>query len=296
MTRNVTMDYPALYEAATEASNSAQRSYLRVLRIEYLLLVLAAVFSIDFSENKIYYLFYTFIFVISLVLLVYRTFSKPEQDWYKCRALAESIKTTTWRYCMRSAPFNNNLNDANINITRSAFRDYLKGVLDSNRHIGDRIPPNSAADDQITSNMENIRLLDLGLRKDFYLLERIVEQRLWYQNKAAKNEAWSRNWALVSGFIYLLAIGSILTKLAYGNSIKVPTEPLIVLASCLIGWMQIKKFNELSSAYKLTAHEIGILQGRIGEVTNDDEFSDFVNEAELAFSREHTQWVARQHQ
>jgi hypothetical protein len=60
--------------------------------------------------------------------------------------------------------------------------------------------------------------------------------------------------------------------------------------------MQIKKFSELSSAYSLTAHEIGIIEDRIDEADTEDEFSDFVNEAELAFSREHTQWLARQQQ
>ena len=58
--------------------------------------------------------------------------------------------------------------------------------------------------------------------------------------------------------------------------------------------MQIKKFNELNSSYTLTAHEIGIIQTRLQDVEAEEEFSDFVNEAELAFSREHTQWVARQ--
>ena len=58
--------------------------------------------------------------------------------------------------------------------------------------------------------------------------------------------------------------------------------------------MQIKKFNELTSAYTLTAHEIGIIQGRLEEVDSEEDLSEFINEAELAFSREHTQWVARQ--
>ncbi|AVA15771.1 hypothetical protein C3E99_03320 [Sphingopyxis sp. MG] len=73
-----------------------------------------------------------------------------------------------------------------------------------------------------------------------------------------------------------------------------PAEPLLVAASAAIGWIQIKKFNELASAYSLTAHEIGIIQTRISDVTTESEFSEFVNESERAFSREHTQWVARQ--
>ncbi|RWI72075.1 MAG: SLATT domain-containing protein [Mesorhizobium sp.] len=73
-----------------------------------------------------------------------------------------------------------------------------------------------------------------------------------------------------------------------------PTEPLIVIAASLIGWTQIKKFNELASAYTLTAHEIGLTADLITDANSDEAFSAAVNEAELAFSREHTQWVARQ--
>ncbi|HCB7267327.1 TPA: SLATT domain-containing protein, partial [Escherichia coli] len=35
-------------------------------------------------------------------LLLYMAVQKPEKEWYGCRALAESIKTSTWRYMMRA--------------------------------------------------------------------------------------------------------------------------------------------------------------------------------------------------
>lgn len=96
--------------------------------------------------------------------------------------------------------------------------------------------------------------------------------------------------------VYIAAIVTVLLRIAKPDWVMLPTEPLIVLAASFIGWIQIKKFNELASAYALTAHEIGILQPRLDEIDDENAFSDFVNEAELAFSREHTQWVARQHQ
>jgi len=73
-----------------------------------------------------------------------------------------------------------------------------------------------------------------------------------------------------------------------------PVEPVIVLASAVLGWMQIKKFNELASAYALTAHEIGLAETVIADAKTEQDFSKAVNEVELVFSREHTQWIARQ--
>lgn len=283
--------FPALYQSANNASNDAQRKYLNLLRFEYFLLFCAALFSMNWTSEKYYNLLYALTFILASVVLLFRSVKKPEQDWYKCRALAESIKTTSWRYMMRSDPFN----DAeSIQIPRAEFRNYLKEILRSNHHIGESISAFSAYDDQLTSIMEDIRLLPLNERKEFYRKHRIEEQRKWYSKKAGDNKKAFGRWVRVTFFVYLLAILTVLLRIVFPEVGIWPTSPLTILAASIIGWIQIKKFNELSSSYTLTAHEIGIIQGRIDEISNEEDFSEFVNEAELAFSREHTQWVARQ--
>ena len=57
--------------------------------------------------------------------------------------------------------------------------------------------------------------------------------------------------------------------------------------------MQAKKFSELAASYTLAAHEINIIKSLSLEEMTEEEFSIFVGDAENAFSREHTQWVAR---
>lgn len=285
-------DYPALYRSASQLSAASQSEFLWLVRGEYGLLFLAAVLSLDLSRKPVYFAGYAFVFVVSLGVLITRSWKKPEQDWYKGRALAESIKTSCWRYCMRAEPFG----DAdNVAVRRAEFRNYLRAILDANRHIGDRIPPDEAANDQITASMEATRALPLEERKAYYEKHRVREQRSWYARKAGENRKASRVWMFVGIVAYLVAIALVLLRIACPDPNAWPVGPLIVLASSVVGWTQVKKFNELSSSYTLTAHEIGIIQGRVNEVTSEVEFSDFVNEAERAFSREHTQWVARQH-
>jgi hypothetical protein len=282
---------PALLIAAGEMSAKAQSFYLNLIRLEYFFLFIAAVLSLDLSDSRLYYSAYAAIFVFSLSVLIIRSTIKPEQEWYKGRALAESIKTTTWRYCMRAAPFD----DApNIKTVKSEFRNFLKSVLESNRHIGDKIPSNSAAEDQITISMDEARGLPLNARKDYYLNNRIKDQRNWYQIKATANKRWSRAWMFIGILTYTGAFASVMLRINFPEWKIWPTDALIVLASSFLGWIQIKKFNELAASYTLTAHEIGILQGRISDIEDEKNFSSFINEAELAFSREHTQWVARQ--
>lgn len=283
--------YPALYKAASNLSEASQNSYHRLLIAEYSLLILAAVLAIINSPSQIIQSIHTLIFIALAVLLIYRSKTKPEQDWYKGRALAESIKTSTWRYSMRASPFED---ATDVRERRAEFRNHLREILRANRLIGERIPPDSAADDQITGSMDDIRALSLEERKKFYMQNRIREQRTWYTKKAGSNKRAARLWVVTCTAIYGAAIALLVLRPSLPNWHFWPFEPLIVLASSIIGWMQIKKFNELTSAYTLTAHEIGIIQGRLEEVETEEGLSEFINEAELAFSREHTQWVARQ--
>lgn len=245
----------------------------------------------DFSKKPLYYAVYTVIFLGALTALLYRSTTKPEQGWYKGRALAESIKTSTWRYCMRAAPFQ----DAkDVKEPRAEFRSHLKSVLESNRHVAEKMSPGEAAKDQVTDSMENIRALSLKDRKNFYDMFRVRDQRRWYQIKSGANKRAGAAWVTLCVIVYAFAIASVLLRTVFPEWKIWPTEPLIVAASSIVGWIQIKRFNELATSYALTAHEIGIIQGKIFEIKSEQDFSEFVNEAELAFSREHTQWVARQ--
>jgi hypothetical protein len=283
--------YPALYQTAGEMSAESQAATLNLIRGEYVLLLIAAVLSMNWSKEPLFFAAYAFVLAASLALLVKRNSEKPEQGWYRGRALAESIKTSCWRYCMRAEPFR----DAdNVAKPQSEFRNHLLEILRTNRFIGDRMPPDSLAKEQITDSMQSVRSLPLDERKALYLKERIQEQREWYARKAGENKKAGGRWGWVGVGAYLVAIGLALARIALPDWELWPIEPVIVFASAIVGWSQVKKFNELATSYALTAHEIGIIQGGIDAVSTEQAFSDFINEAEQAFSREHTQWVARQ--
>jgi hypothetical protein len=260
------------------------------MRSEYALLFVASVFALNIFETPIYFAAYVLVFVASLALLLFRTTRKPEQDWYKCRALAESVRTSTWRYVMRAEPFNSD----DLHQAHAALRNYLSEVLKSNRHIGDKIAGFNADGEQTTVAMDSIRKESLADRRDYYVTNRIRQQRTWYSHKAAWNKRMANIWTIACVITYSFAIALVLARIGYPTWKIWPIGPLVVLASAIIGWMQIKKFNELSSAYTLTAHEIRLTQGKLEDVRTEEELSEFVNEAELVFSREHTQWVARQ--
>lgn len=272
-------------------SAESQSATLNLIRGEYALLILAAILSMNWSKEPLFFAAYAIVLLASLGVLIKRNSEKPEQGWYRGRALAESIKTSCWRYCMRAEPFG----DADtVETVKAEFRNHLLEILRTNRFIGDRMPPDSVAKEQIPASMQAVRALPLEERKAFYRQRRIQEQREWYAGKAGANKRAGRRWGRIGVGAYVVAICLALARIALPDWEFWPIEPVIVFASAIIGWTQVKKFNELASSYALTAHEIGIIQGNIDAVANEPAFSDFINEAEQAFSREHTQWVARQ--
>lgn len=282
-------DYPALFLDADNASNRFQRSFLLLIFGEYLALFAAAVFSISFLDGVIYYVLSAGVFFIGLIILISRAFSKPDQWWYRCRALAESVKTLTWRYMMHATPFDRTDAEA-----RAEFRSQLGLILRENLETGKRITEDQSANHQITPAMEDIRAKSCEERVSYYLCYRVGEQRNWYQKKARENRKAARNYVWLSSICYLVAGSMMLCRIAQPNWSIWPIEPLIVVAASIIGWVQIKKYNELSAAYTVTAHEIGLIPTTIDSPSNDLLLSQFVNDAEQAFSREHTLWLARQ--
>lgn len=285
-------DFPALYQSADGSAQDAQRNYLWMIRTQYLLIALAAAVSVGFGSSPDLYIIYVAILSASTALLLFTALQKPEKEWYGCRALAESIKTSTWRYMMRAEPFQDT---PNLSDVAGRFSEFLKVILDANSHIRDSISRRPAPGDQITIEMNNTRSLSLSDRIEKYRIERIKEQRSWYIAKAQWNRRHFRIWIIACVAVHALAIILATARIRHDNLLHFwPTEPLLVIASSIVGWIQLKKFNELASAYSLTAHEIGILQTRLGAIDTEESFSNFVNEAERAFSREHTQWVARQ--
>jgi hypothetical protein len=98
---------------------------------------------------------------------------------------------------------------------------------------------------------------------------------------------------LIGVAAYTTAILLSLVRLEFQEWKIWPISPIITFASLVIGWTQIKKFNELAVAYTVAAQEIGLIRPKLVSMNQEDQFSRFVVDAELAVSREHTLCVAR---
>ena len=281
-------DYPALYRSAEAASAATQKAHLRLIAVQSILLVGAAALAMWPSNWSALAIASAALFLVSLALTVYARTQHYQRNWYQARALAESIKTTSWLYMMAADPYHGSDADA-----AKLFRSTLTQLLSDNRSLGDHFAATPAADEQLTAQMINARALGVPQKLTCYRDERITDQRSWYSRKAQANRKTGRMWFATLIVVYALAVLSSLVKIGAPEFKFYPSSVLAVTASGILTWIQVKRFSEIAAAYALTAHEIGIIEQGLSAITNEDELSKFVADAESAFSREHTQWAAR---
>lgn len=274
--------YPGLYKTADGNSNKFQRYLVLTNIAEYgIMLLLSVAFLFTPTSKTLLYI----LTVILAVIFIAKIFLNFDRNWYRARALAESVKTVSWRFMMRAHPFE----DAdNIGVPRANFRNSLREILNTNKSLAGEMEPDTS--EQVSEEMLKIRSMKLEDRVRYYSSDRIDNQRSWYAKKAKYNRRAYGVWATAVVIVYIAIFISISNLSGPFGGIF---NALIVLASSLLGWAQLKRYRELASSYSLAAQEISFIKSALVEVTNENEFSDFVNEAELAFSREHTQWAAR---
>lgn len=278
---------PTLHAVADRASSRQQALYFGLIFGEYAALVAVAAMSVNMIDSRRYVIVYGLFLAAALAILVVRTILKPEQRWYQARALAESVKTTAWKFSMGARPFQRDGAD------RERLRKMLRELLTANRSLGGQFDGKLSMDDQIPGELEAIRALPWAERMARYMGDRVEDQLGWYGRKAKSNAKAGVTFAIVLGALYMAAFVVFLIRTENPAWIYAHPDPIILLCASLLGWMQIKRFNELGASYALTANEIGILKTRAPEIQDDEGLSVFIDDAEEAFSREHTQWLAR---
>ena len=282
------MKYPSLYDVTNKRSASYQKRYFFFLRLEYCILILNAANAFLTYEKK--YIVALVLFSMLMLMMVLKIKKTSEQEWYKYRAITESIKTVSWKFSMRAEPFNDEDEVKNIN----SLSEYLEDIVGGSEFISKTIDPKSVDESTVTDEMKGLRTLSFEQRRDFYVDGRINDQRDWYVSKAQANKDAGKKWNICMFVIYALAFLCSLYNAYYSvpGSI-IPISILTTIASSLVGWIQVKRYSELSASYILTAHEIGVIKEQASYVSSESDFSSFIRDAETAFSREHTQWIAR---
>jgi hypothetical protein len=281
------LKYPELYGAAELVARDCQRRFYFAKTGELIALGVGAMFGIVPSGWlwRVGPLLSMLAFLLAIAIQISRVAQRAEMRWYDARAAAESIKSASWQYAVRGEAFRSN--------SQTPDKDFvanLSAILHGLTHldIGAATPDGAG----VTEGMRQVRSQTLADRHSLYRSARIADQVAWYSSKAESNRRGSRGWwiailvvefgALIAGFLRLQGILDV-------DLLGVATT----IAAGLLAWTQAKNFTQLAESYAVTSHEIALVAQSMEKTMTEVEWAQGVHDAEAAFSREHTLWVAR---
>ena len=287
-------DYPLLFQVADKGSISAQRYYLRLIKLELFVLILATIFSSIQVNQQIWTTIFPVITPVSLfIALIARLLTELigfDKKWFSCRAIAESVKSVTWRYMTQAKPYNGQPDSDKID---REFLKNLKEIRNSQLEGAKKLGKQTISGNDVTQHMRAVRSKSFNERKSYYNKERVIDQKKWYSTKANINE---KNRALFFWSSLVLEIIAVILAFLLLHIPSLPINPiaiLIIIVATVTVWTQIKKHRELSQSYGLVVQELGQISSMYVHVDNEDKLSDYVQNVEDVISKEHTMWLAK---
>lgn len=281
-------ELPALHRSADALANQSQKGFFLALGVHVFCLIVAAALSVLNSLNWQAAVCQALVMLLALACSVYLAASRPDKIWYLARAVAESIKTMAWRYVCRAEPFNGD--DA---AARAEFRRRLRSIIEQNPKVTGRLTEN-LGEAQVSNRMEEIRFADHASRVKTYAECRIRDQLTWYISKQRTNAHKAKTCFALLIASNVIAVVLALMKIRYPSAAFWPTDIVLACAGALLTWMQARRYSELSASYATAATDISLFEDQLTAGISEGDFSTFVGDAENAFSREHTLWIARQ--
>lgn len=278
-------DYPSFFQAADNEAKSAQRSYVGLTAATLALGVSAPVFAIigGITNATWPWAVLTLVLGLSIVLRWVNRAQRSDQRWFKARALAESVKSSTWRYMMRASPFDEGPPEAPfVARIQELFKTVpLEGVT--------KVDVSAT---EITPWMKEVRAAAFDKRRAIYIDERLNNQIGWYQGRAADATTGSRRMAILSSAAEGAAVvAALLLALSaqIANIVGVGTS----IAATGTAWAQLRRYDEIAPSFALAAQELRLARERISAAASEEDFLLQVVAAEDSISREHTMWATK---
>lgn len=277
---------PGVFAAADQSAQNHQQQFLWLRGAEFGSLAIATLFG-----AVSVWIGWPGVFAVSLSLCTAvgirwtAAAETHEENWYRARALAESVKSTSWQFATGGEAFP--IEDAESEQRLRTLTTQIVSDLGT--------PDLPVADTRgwsTTNEMRCLRGTDLDTRLDAYLKWRVKPQLEWYTVKAKKNRGAATLWRRVIASVEVAAIVAAIASLSGGLSI-VWALSAISVAAAMTAWVQTRRYSDLAAAYTVTTHDVARVADRGAAIGDENVWATFVHDAEAAFSREHTVWLAR---
>jgi hypothetical protein len=280
-------DFPQMYQEANFSAERFQRRY-RLIVLSVALACVLGISLIVFTDSR---LGITFAFGFTAIQLCAATLlsrTRWNHDWYLARALAESVKSLTWRFAVCASPFPQtmSLDEAKIEFSRAMsslipLTIQLPAATSEVTPLGD-----------VLVKFDALRQADFDTRRRAYLDQRLRNQLDWYATKSAllRRQRLVVDRLTVISSIVALTLGIILlvAPSAFETSV---IACAVAVPPGLIAIGQSLNLHSDVSAYRLTNTEIQLIL-LLDPPSNECDWASWVDDKEEAISREHVLWLA----
>ena len=215
---------------------------------------------------------------------------KFDQVWFNSRAVAESVKTESWAFMMKVKPYDGTIPDSQA---QGHLLENIKGILHRQQSVASELPSQSQEGTMITKHMRQIRNRTLEDRRDYYVQNRIHDQKEWYAARAKWSKDQEFRWSILAWILQGGALTTAIFAVGFGELVINPVGVLTTAAAGVLTWTNARDYRKSSQSYGLVCQELALLEDSAKEVSTEERLEDIVLDTERTISREHSMWLAR---
>jgi hypothetical protein len=286
-------DLPPLFQANDRWALSRQTESFRAVRTQLLLLLSAAAAATLADQAHSHMLALLSVLLYGLTILTGARISRraARAQWQAHRAAAETLKSLSWQYMVHGGPFRSGVANP-----EAVFAEQLEARLSELRTVGwhdPRTTSHAIGAGQITPAMRAVRAKPFSARRDTYLRDRVLEQLIWYGNRAAQAHRAKVGWSALTGLLTLLALTAAALR-AVGIGAAGDLSGLLAAgAAAGVAWQEVRRHGPLGYAHAMVEQELKTLRVVMETTVTRDGWAEAVAEAERLTSPLHTDWLAR---
>jgi len=286
-------DLPLLFRLSDQWALRHQSDSFKAVRTHLLVLLLAttAAMLIEQASGRLMAVCAAALYGVTILLGLRTSRRRSRARWQAHRAVAEVVKTLAWQYMVHGGPFHSRVADPDAMFAErleERLRELRKcGWEDSRRGISER------GLGQITPQMRSVRAKSYAARRDIYLRDRLLEQAVWYKNRAARAHRSAARWSALTAVLTLLALAAALLRTADMLGGADLAGLLSAAAAAGVAWQEVRRHGPLTQAHSLIEQDLETARIAMSTTVTEPGWAEAVGEAERLMSPAHTEWLVR---
>jgi hypothetical protein len=285
-------DLPPLFRSSDQWALRHQGDSFRAVRTHLLVLLLATTTAmlIEQASGRLMAACAAVLYGLTILLGLRTSRRRSRAHWQAHRAAAEVVKTLAWQYMVHGGPFHSRVADAD-----AVFAERLEERLRELRKCGweDSRGGIERGKGQITPRMRAVRAKSYAARRDIYLRDRLLEQAVWYKNRASRAHRAAARWSARTPALTLLALAAAMQRtmgLLGGADLA---GLLSAAAAAGVAWQEVRRHGPLTHAHSLIEQDLETARIAMSTTVTEAGWAEAVGEAERLMSPAHTEWLVR---